>query len=186
MYLKISSKLYNAGKKIFDLLFSILAIILFSPAWIFIAIIVKLDSNGSIIFKQKRVGVNGKFFTIYKFRTLYSNSEKYATTPITANDQRITRIGKILRRKGLDEIPQFINIIKGEMSLIGPRPEMPFIVDLYQDNEKNRLKIVPGLTGLWQILANKKEPIHKNLKYDLYSDLNRTGRIYKNYKLSDN
>jgi lipopolysaccharide/colanic/teichoic acid biosynthesis glycosyltransferase len=152
----------------FEKILSLLLLLFLSPFMIILAVIIIIDSKGPIIFKQSRVGKNGRIFRLYKFRTMYNSSDRYTKKPLNINDSRITGIGRILRQRGLDEIPQLINIIKGEMSLIGPRPEMPFIVESYNKYEKLRLSITPGITGLWQVLAQKEQPIHKNLEYDLY------------------
>jgi lipopolysaccharide/colanic/teichoic acid biosynthesis glycosyltransferase len=155
-------------RRIFDILFSILGIILLFPGWIMISIFIKADSRGPVLFRQYRTGKNGCIFTIYKFRTMYSYSERYSLKPGSSRDPRITRVGRVLRDRGWDELPQLINVFKGEMSLIGPRPEMPFITRRYSNIQKRRLELKPGITGLWQILAPSRQPIHENLKYDLY------------------
>jgi lipopolysaccharide/colanic/teichoic acid biosynthesis glycosyltransferase len=140
-----------------------------------IAIAIKLTSGDPIIFSQKRVGKDGKLFRLYKFRTLYAKTNPYAVTPIKSNDPRIAPLGKFLRETGLDELPQFINVLGGEMSIIGPRPEMEFITKDYSLFEKTRLLVKPGITGLWQLYADRTRPIHENLDYDLH--------YIKNYSL---
>jgi len=132
-----------------------------------------MDSEGPIIFKQERVGKGGRLFEIYKFRTMRVDAPKYQHSPTTANDQRITRVGRILRKTSLDELPQILNVIRGEMSLVGPRPEMPFIVETYGPRERQRLSVVPGITGLWQLSADRSLLIHENPQYDLYYIRNR-------------
>ncbi len=168
------ANLYDYFKRIFDLIGAIILLIIFTPIIPFIALGIKLDSKGSIIFKQQRVGLNGKLFTIYKFRTMFSNVECYERAPDDKNDPRVTRFGKFLRKFSLDEIPQFINVIKGDMSLIGPRPEMPFITDKYNDWQRKRLEVRPGITGLWQVLGRKELPLENNLEYDFYYIANRS------------
>lgn len=155
-------------KKFFDILFSALALIIFSPLILIISILIKIDSKGSIIFQQNRVGKDGKLFIMYKFRTLYVDTPKYANCPRNINDPRITRIGKILRRTSLDEAPQFLSVLKGDMSIVGPRPEMPFIVKSYNGLQRERLKVKPGITGLWQISGDRGGEIHDDINYDLY------------------
>ena len=129
---------------------------------------VKLDSPGPIIFRQRRVGKDGVEFDFFKFRSMYVSSNPYAQTPQHSGDPRITRVGRFLRRSSLDELPQFWNVVRGEMSLVGPRPEMPFIVATYNEEQRERLKVRPGITGVWQISAVRGEPIHANIEYDLF------------------
>lgn len=97
-----------------------------------------------------------------------TKSEPYAVNPINKNDARVTRVGKFLRKTGLDEFPQIFNVLKGNMSFVGPRPEMPFIVDSYNEIHRERLKVLPGITGLWQLSANRIDAIHENMDYDLF------------------
>jgi exopolysaccharide biosynthesis polyprenyl glycosylphosphotransferase len=160
--------LYLVVKKYFDYILSSIAIIAFSFFFLLISIAIKIDSKGPVMFKQDRVGKDGKKFKIFKFRTMREDSEPYAINPIDFTDSRITRVGKFLRKTSLDELPQLINILKGEMSLVGPRPEMPFIVEKYTDFQKERLRVLPGISGLWQLSGDRKRMIHENLDYDLY------------------
>ncbi len=160
--------LYIIFKRLFDFIFALLTISILFPINIIIAILIKIESSGCMFFKQNRVGKDEKLFSIYKFRTLKEKSNPYAVKPKSINDPHITRIGKFLRKSGLDEIPQLINVLKGEMSIVGPRPEMPFIVKRYNDFQKQRLKVKPGITGVWQISSKRREAIHKNIEYDIY------------------
>jgi lipopolysaccharide/colanic/teichoic acid biosynthesis glycosyltransferase len=114
------------------------------------------------------VGKDGKLFNLYKFRTMRTDSPKYDFSPTVSDDPRITRIGRFLRRTSFDELPQLINVIKGDMSLVGPRPEMPFIVEQYKAAHRQRLRVRPGITGLWQLSADRAFQIHENIQYDLY------------------
>ena len=159
---------YLRIKQSIDYFTSVLLLIMFSPFFILFALLIKIDSKGPVFFKQDRIGKNGKIFTIYKFRSMVSDAEPYEVNPIDTKDARITRFGRFLRKTSLDEIPQLINVLKGEMSLIGPRPEMPFIASEYTDIHKERLKILPGITGLWQLSGDRKKAIHENMEYDLY------------------
>jgi len=174
-------------KRTIDIIGSIIGLILFLPLIIIIALLIKLESSGSVIFSQLRIGQNrrrningnghlherrindlkGKPFYIYKFRTMKNGVDKYATSPYNKTDIRLTKIGKIIRSMCLDEIPQLINVIKGDMSLVGPRPEMSFIVKNYGPVEELRLAVKPGLTGLWQLYGSRAKNIHENLQYDL-------------------
>jgi len=128
----------------------------------------KIDSKGPVFFRQERIGRNGKAFKMYKFRSMIKGTDPYAVNPMNQYDVRITRFGRFLRRTSLDELPQIINVLKGEMSFIGPRPEMPFIVDQYDEVHRERLKVLPGITGLWQLSGDRKKAIHENMDYDLY------------------
>ena len=127
-----------------------------------------MDSPGPVFFTHERVGKAGKPFRLYKFRTMQVETNQYEVSPLSPDDPRITRIGRFLRKTSLDELPQIINVLKGEMSLVGPRPEMPFIVATYDDIHKARLAVLPGITGLWQLSADRRKPIHENMDYDLY------------------
>ncbi len=160
--------LYPILKRTFDIFVSAAAMILLSPIFLLLGILVRFDSPGPIVFRQKRVGLNGEEFDFLKFRTMYVTSNPYALTPTTAEDPRITRFGRWLRRTSLDELPQFWNVFIGQMSIVGPRPEMPFIVSTYTPEQRERLKVKPGITGVWQISAVRGEPIHANMEYDLF------------------
>lgn len=159
---------YDLAKRPFDFLASLILILLLSPLWLMIAILVRLDSRGPVFFRQQRVGQDGKLFDLYKFRSMYAEAPKYGLSPTESADPRITRIGRFLRRTSLDELPQLLNVLKGEMSLVGPRPEMPFIVRQYNAVHRQRLEVAPGITGLWQLSADRAFLIHENIQYDLY------------------
>jgi exopolysaccharide biosynthesis polyprenyl glycosylphosphotransferase len=133
-----------------------------------ICILIRLSSTGAAIFRHKRIGLNGQPFIMYKFRTMYQEVNEYEEAPIKVDDSRILPIGRFLRRTSLDELPQLWNVIKGEMSMVGPRPEMSFIVEDYEPWQRRRLTVVPGITGLWQISGRKDRPLHSNLEYDFY------------------
>jgi exopolysaccharide biosynthesis polyprenyl glycosylphosphotransferase len=165
--------LYETAKRALDLLVSVTALVLLSPVFAMLAAAIRLDSDGPIIFKQQRVGKNGRLFEIYKFRTMRIDAPTYQFSPTTVGDWRITRVGRILRKISLDELPQILNVIKGDMSLVGPRPEMPFIVKMYGPRERLRLSVLPGITGLWQLSADRAFLIHENPQYDLYYIRNR-------------
>jgi exopolysaccharide biosynthesis polyprenyl glycosylphosphotransferase len=164
---------YSIAKRMADLIVSSLLLILFAPLFFLIAVFVKLDSPGPALFVQDRVGRNGKLFKMYKFRSMHKGTPRYELSPTTPFDPRITRIGRFLRRSSLDELLQLMNVFLGDMSLVGPRPEMPFIVQSYTSEQRQRLQVTPGITGLWQLSADRAFPIHKNIQYDLYYVRNR-------------
>jgi exopolysaccharide biosynthesis polyprenyl glycosylphosphotransferase len=159
---------YEAAKRALDFCTSLILILLMLPVWAVLAILIRIDSKGPAFFCQTRVGRGGKRFNLYKFRSMKVDAPKFGFHPTDSYDPRITRVGRWLRRTSLDELPQLINILKGEMSLVGPRPEMPFIVERYNERHAERLSVTPGLTGLWQISADRAFLIHENIQYDLY------------------
>lgn len=140
--------------------------LLFFHWWI--ALKIKADSPGPVFFKQRRVGRGGQEFSMWKYRTMHVDAPAYAVAPTSDEDPRVTKFGRWLRKTSLDEMPQILNVLKGEMSLVGPRPEMKFIVDQYRPWERRRLDVKPGITGLWQVIGRKNLPLHLNMQYDLY------------------
>jgi exopolysaccharide biosynthesis polyprenyl glycosylphosphotransferase len=160
--------IYEAVKRALDVAGSALLLLLTSPLLLAGALAVRLSSPGPVFFSQERVGLKGRRFTIWKLRTMRTDSPKYALHPATGTDPRITPVGRWLRRTCVDELPQLWNVIRGDMSLVGPRPEMPFVVEQYGDMERQRLSVKPGVTGLWQISADRAFSIHDNMQYDLY------------------
>ncbi len=157
-----------ASKRIVDLVFSALVLVLGGPFLLLIAAAIKWDSKGPAMFWQTRIGKDGKPFRIAKFRTMYMNDCGDEEAPSNESDPRVTRVGKWLRRYSLDELPNFHNVFMGDMSLVGPRPEMPFIVEGYDRRHRERLLVKPGITGLWQISYARQYAIHDNLDYDIY------------------
>jgi O-antigen biosynthesis protein WbqP len=158
---------YRVTKRIFDILFSIISIILFIPFWIIIPILVKIDSPGSVIFKQKRIGINSRYFTIYKFRTMKKGTPDIPTDELKNQSNLNTRIGTILRRSSIDEIPQLINILKGDMSFVGPRPALynqKLLIKLRK--ERGVDKVRPGVTGLAQISGRDELSIPDKVMHD--------------------
>jgi exopolysaccharide biosynthesis polyprenyl glycosylphosphotransferase len=174
MVVSFVRRTYHMVKRTFDIIASLFGIVFLSPLFLLTAILIKCTSRGPVFFTQTRVGKDGTLFDIYKFRTMRVDAEK-ETGPIWAenNDPRLIPIGRFLRQAHIDEIPQFINILKGEMSLIGPRPERPVFVQQFKkeiiDYEK-RLAVKPGLTGLaqvWHTYDATIEDVRKKIKYDL-------------------
>lgn len=164
---------YSIAKRVADLIGSLLLLVLLAPLFFLIALSIRLDSSGPSLFVQERVGRNGKLFKMYKFRSMHKGTPKYEPSPTMPSDPRITRIGRFLRRSSLDELPQLMNVLLGDMSLVGPRPEMHFIVHTYTSEQRQRLQVTPGITGLWQLSADRAFPIHENIQYDLYYIRNR-------------
>jgi len=182
-------------KRIFDFCFALIGITILLPIFIAIAIWIKLDSPGSILFRQTRIGQFGREFTIYKFRTMVDNAEALGKQITATNDQRITRSGKLLRKYKLDELPQLFNVLKGEMSFVGPRPEVPQYVALYTGEQRQVLKVRPGITDLasihfrneGELLANVQNPeetyIQKIMPYKLELNKNYIHRASLGFDL---
>ena len=166
-------------KRAMDLCLSGIALGVMSPIWLFIGIAIKIDSPGPVLFRQERLGKDGKPFTIYKFRSMADDAEKEVSKLVDLNeavgplfkirdDPRLTRMGRWLRRISLDELPQLINVIKGEMALVGPRPPLAAEVELYQEWHKKRLEVAPGVTGLWQVSGRSELPFDEMAMLDIY------------------
>jgi exopolysaccharide biosynthesis polyprenyl glycosylphosphotransferase len=158
----------DCAKRAVDIVLALTAIVLLAIPCALAALLIRLTSPGPVIFQQLRVGHRGRLFFLYKFRSMFVDSPAYAFSPKTGFDSRITAVGRLLRRTCFDEVPQLWNVLRGEMSLVGPRPEMPFIVGRYTPLEHQRLAVKPGITGLWQLSGDRGRLIHENLEYDLY------------------
>jgi lipopolysaccharide/colanic/teichoic acid biosynthesis glycosyltransferase len=179
---------YRVAKRSLDLAASLLGLLLASPILALVAVAVKLESRGPVLFRQERLGLGGRPFTVYKFRSMYSSAEQArhrdharelirgdatATQPgekvwvPIAADPRVTRLGAFLRRSHLDELPQLVNILRGEMSLVGPRPPIPYEVEVYEPWHLRRLSVVPGMTGLWQATAWGRVTFDEGVTLDL-------------------
>ena len=177
-------------KRTFDLIFAALAIVLLFPLWLIVAVLIKLDSSGPVFYTQERVGMDGRLFLLYKFRTMKANADpqlhrEYQKAFIAGRaeanigndskptykllaDPRITRIGKLLRRTSLDEVPQLLNVLLSDMSLVGPRPPIPYEVEAYELWHRKRLDMKPGLTGLWQVSGRNRLPFEEMVRLDLF------------------
>jgi exopolysaccharide biosynthesis polyprenyl glycosylphosphotransferase len=164
---------YSVCKRFTDLFLSALLILLTLPVWLAAAIMVKSTSKGPIFFRQERTGQSGRRFVMLKFRSMYVDAPRYGRSPESSQDKRITPAGRFLRKTSLDELPQLVNVLTGDMSLVGPRPEMPFITETYTALERRRLAVPQGLTGLWQLSGDRKFTIHEAIEYDLYYIENR-------------
>ena len=177
-------------KRISDMVIAALTLALFSPFWVLIALLIKFDSKGPIFFAQERVGMDGRIFVVYKFRTMRMDADseihreyqrKFIAGHAEANvgdakepayklrnDPRVTRVGRLLRRLSLDEVPQLFNVLRGDMSIVGPRPPIPYEVEAYELRHRKRLDMKPGLTGLWQVSGRNRLPFEEMVKLDLF------------------
>ena len=173
-----SNVLYEVIKRIIDIVASFTGLILLSPLILIVSILIKLESKGEVIFKQKRVGLNGKEFYMYKFRSMVINAEELKEQLESQNemsgpmfkikdDPRITKVGKFIRKTSIDELPQLINVIKGDMSLVGPRPSLPKEVEKFEQWMMERLEVKPGLTCIWQISGRNNIDFEDWMKLDI-------------------
>ena len=178
-------------KRVSDVVFATIALVVTSPLWLAVALLIKRDSTGPVLFRQERVGMDGRIFLCYKFRTMRADSDDALhrdayrenivgreaansgddNAPVfgkVANDPRVTAVGQWLRRSSLDEIPQFLNVLKGDMSMVGPRPPIPYEVEEYDIWQRKRLDMKPGITGLWQVSGRSRLPFDEMVRIDLY------------------
>lgn len=172
MICNISEKSYKSKyikvKRVLDAVISLIAIIVLLPVFIIVSLAIKIDSRGPILFKQTRIGIDHKYFSLYKFRTMTIDTPKYCPTNMfNDSDKYITRVGRFLRKTSIDELPQLINVLKGEMSIIGPRPLIPSEVNVHilRDSE-DVYSVLPGITGLAQINGRDNIDIVTKVKYD--------------------
>lgn len=163
---------YRAVKRFLDVTASFLGLVLLSPLLLTVSILIKIDSRGPVIFRQKRIGRNGKVFEIYKFRSMCVGAEKTGSGVYSGKgDARVTRIGKILRATSIDELPQLLNILKGEMSFVGPRPPLtyhPWKYEEYTDFQKRMFEVRPGITGWAQVNGRKDVEWHKRIELNVW------------------
>jgi exopolysaccharide biosynthesis polyprenyl glycosylphosphotransferase len=166
-------------KRAFDLLVGLFALMPALPLMALSALMIFLEDGSPVLFRQKRVGENGRLFEMLKFRTMVRNAEQLQSLvekrDVDGNlihkakdDPRVTRVGRLLRRLSLDELPQLFNVLAGAMSLVGPRPEMPYLVEKYQPWQRKRFAIPPGMTGWWQVSGRSEKPMHLHTEDDLY------------------
>lgn len=164
-------KVYFGVKRFFDIILSLLGLIILSPILLITAIAIKVESKGPVIFKQERIGKGGKVFQIYKFRSMVVGAEKMGTGVYSKKgDSRVTKVGKFIRMTSIDELPQLVNIIKGEMSIIGPRPVLtyhPWKYEEYTEEQLKRFDVRPGITGWAQIHGRKQVEWEKRIKFDV-------------------
>ena len=166
-------------KRTFDVTLSIAAILLLSPLLVLVAILIKLESEGGAFFKQERIGLNGVPFTMWKFRSMSCDAETQRSSLELQNemstgvtfkikrDPRTTRVGALIRKTSIDELPQLVNVLKGDMSLVGPRPPLPSEVSEYSQADRARLAVVPGITCIWQISGRSDIPFDQQVKLDI-------------------
>ena len=171
------------ARRVFDLAVASLALAAASPVLAAAAVAIRMEDGGPVFFKQQRVGRYGKLFTIYKLRTMRTDLCGDALKPAGGADARITRVGRFLRKASIDEVPQLINVLRGEMAIVGPRPEMPFIVRKYEKWQHLRHLAKPGVTGLWQTTCRSTVPLHRpeathiDLEYIRTASMVTDGRI---------
>ena len=170
---------YCMYKSIFDLVFGFFALIFSLPLMALLALLVYLEDGSPVIFRQKRVGKNERLFEIFKFRTMVKNAAQLQSQVEmwdlggnlihkSKDDPRITRIGRVLRRFSLDELPQLFNVLAGTMSLVGPRPEIPSLAEKYEPWQRKRFTVLPGMTGWWQVNSRNAQPMQLHIEYDIY------------------
>ncbi len=166
-------------KRIFDLVGALALLTLLWPFLLLVGLLIRRDSRGPAIFRQVRVGEHGQTFKMYKFRTMIQDAESLRhlvehqdengnTLHKSPTDPRVTRLGQFLRRTSIDELPQLLNVLKGDMSLVGPRPELPHIVEKYQPWQHARFSVPPGITGWWQVNGRSDKPMHLHTEDDIY------------------
>lgn len=166
-------------KRAFDVSLSLFALIFAVPIMLISAIMVYLEDGSPVIFRQKRVGKNGELFEIFKIRTMVKNAEQWQMQAgkrasdgnllhKMKDDPRVTRVGRILRRFSLDELPQLFNVLAGSMSLVGPRPELPYLAEKYEPWQRQRFDVLPGITGWWQVNSRSDKPMQLHIEDDLY------------------
>jgi lipopolysaccharide/colanic/teichoic acid biosynthesis glycosyltransferase len=174
---------YRRSQRLFDLSIALVALLIALPVLLIAAIAIVAEDGGPVLFTQRRVGRFGKLFTIYKLRTMRQEQCGDAFSPRAANDKRITAVGRILRKTSIDELPQLVNVLRGEMAIVGPRPEMPFIVASYEPWQHLRHLAKPGITGLWQTSCRSRIPLHEaaatqlDLEYIRKASLRTDGSI---------
>lgn len=188
-----TTKSYRITKRAIDMIGASFGIILLSLIFIIVSLLIKIeDPNGKVFFKQLRVGKDGKEFYIYKFRSMASNAEERLKDLLALNevsgamfkmkdDPRVTKVGKFIRKTSIDELPQLFNVLRGEMSLVGPRPPLPREVEEYTNYDRQRLLVVPGCTGLWQVSGRSNVGFSEMVELDIQYIKNRS--VFKDFKI---
>ena len=164
----VSRKIQLFIKSFIDIIASAVGLVLLFPLFVLIAVAIKLTSKGPVFFCQDRLGINGRIFKLHKFRTMVAGAVSIGTgLSVAGNDARITKVGAILRKTSLDELPQLFNVLKGDISLVGPRPTVPEHLEYYGDFERRRLEVKPGITGLAMVRGRGSVPWSVRIKYDV-------------------
>ncbi|MGD8786875.1 MAG: sugar transferase [Phycisphaerales bacterium] len=158
---------FNIYKRVLDIFIAVLALVVLFPILIAIGLIIKLSSKGPAIFKQERAGKNGRPFVFYKFRTMKLDVDPYGPSPKSGEDARLIKIGKLLREHSLDELPQLVNVLKGDMSIVGPRPLYISQIPEWNERQKKRLLVRPGITGLAQVRGRAELTREEKLEFDV-------------------
>lgn len=169
---------YDVFKRIIDVLLSLVGLLILSPVLVIVSILIRAESKGNVIFVQERIGLNGKTFKMYKFRSMVCNAEELKKDLMKdnemegpmfkmKNDPRITRVGRFIRRTSIDELPQLFNVLKGDMSLVGPRPSLPSEVEKFEEWMMKRLSVKPGLTCFWQVSGRNNIGFEEWMKLDI-------------------
>lgn len=175
---KKQNNIYEASKRVLDFVAALLGLILLSPVFLIVSILIKLESEGEVIFSQTRIGLKGKKFKMYKFRSMVKNAEELKAKLAAQNemsgpmfkmkeDPRVTKVGKFIRKTSIDELPQLINVLKGDMSLVGPRPSLPKEVENFEPWMLQRLEVKPGLTCYWQVSGRNNIDFEDWMKLDI-------------------
>jgi len=167
--------LYFIFKRSMDVIGGLIGLMATGVLYIPLGILIKLDSPGPVLFAQDRLGKDEAIFRIYKFRTMHLDAANGHTKPVV-DDTRVTRLGRFLRRSSLDELPQFYNVLRGNMSLVGPRPEQLPLAAHYRDRQRRRFAVKPGLTGWWQV-NGRPQPMYEHVEYDIYYVDHRSTRL---------
>jgi exopolysaccharide biosynthesis polyprenyl glycosylphosphotransferase len=191
---RVSEEYYLAAKRLFDVVLSFIGLLVLTPLFAAIMISIKVTSQGPVFYKQKRVGLNGRLFDLYKFRSMHSKQgtdikrEKMMLSFMKENaahkvidDTRVTKVGKFIRRTSLDELPQLYNVIKGDMSIVGPRPCLPYEFNNYEEWQKRRVEVIPGCTGIWQVSGRSTVSFIDSVVLDLYYIITRS--LWVDFKL---
>jgi lipopolysaccharide/colanic/teichoic acid biosynthesis glycosyltransferase len=161
-----------------DLLVAAFGLALSSPLLLVAAVAIRVDSRGSVIYRQRRIGLGGRSFDVYKLRTMHPGADPVGVgTPVLAGDPRVTRVGRVLRRLSLDELPNLVNVLAGEMAIVGPRPTLPAQVELYSDHQRRRLEVRPGITGWAQVNGRAGIPWSERIELDVWYVDNRSPRL---------
>ena len=174
----MESELRLMAKRLFDLVVAYVGLILLTPVFLIVALLIMLDSRGPILYRGQRIGKDGAPFKMFKFRTMAANADRMGSALTRGRDPRVTRVGRILRKWKIDEFPQLLNVLRGEMSVVGPRPESPCYVEHYTPEQRRVLQVKPGLTGLWQVMGRSRLTYKQRRRLDLFYVHHRSVGLY--------